>query len=88
MKNQSRTIEVKTLLNDIEFAEFQNECAVADVKHSPLIRNLLKGWLADRQTNHKRKSDATEWPGSYHRQAMLLPSRGTNYGSVQMRMLQ
>jgi hypothetical protein len=68
-----RNIEVKTLLNADEFIELQKECAAADVKHSPLIRDYLKRWTAEQK--HKRAQAQREWPGYGQNMAMSLPAR-------------
>lgn len=68
-----RTIEVKTLLNDGEFAELKQECKAADVKHGPLLRSLAKAWITEQKD--KRRNTKTEWPGQGMNQALFLPSR-------------
>ncbi|MDN4061166.1 hypothetical protein QPK31_23380 [Massilia sp. YIM B02769] len=68
-----RNIEVKTLFNADEFVELQQECAAADVKHSTLLRNLAKGWLADRKDT--RRNQHAERPTYGQNMAMLLPGR-------------
>lgn len=68
-----RNIEVKTLFNADEFIDLQQECAAADVKHSTLLRNLAKGWLADRKNN--RRHQQVERPTYGQNIAMLLPGR-------------
>jgi len=68
-----RNIEVKTLLNADEFVELQQECVAADVKHSTLLRNLAKGWLAERKDS--RQQQRMERPTYGQNMAMLLPSR-------------
>jgi hypothetical protein len=68
-----RNIEVKTLFNADEFIALQQECAAADVKHSTLLRNLAKGWLADRKDT--RRHQQVERPTYGQNMAMLLPGR-------------
>lgn len=68
-----RNIEVKTLLNADEFVELQQECNAADVKHSPLLRNLAKAWIAEQKD--KRRQRQAERPTYGQNMAMLLPSR-------------
>ncbi|WEF34889.1 hypothetical protein [Pseudoduganella chitinolytica] len=68
-----RNIEVKTLLNADEFVALQQECKAADVKHSTLLRNLAKSWLADRKD--KRQQRQAERPAYGQNLAMLLPTR-------------
>jgi len=79
-----RNIEVKALFNADEFVELQQECAAADVKHSTLLRNLAKGWLAEQKDTRRRQH--TERPGAGQNMAMLLPGR-PNFGARgQLRM--
>jgi hypothetical protein len=73
-----RTIVVKTLLNPDEFVALREECEAADVTHSKLLRDLAKGWLAER--NSRRRSVGVEWPSAGQNLSMLLPGR-TNYGA-------
>jgi hypothetical protein len=68
-----RNIEVKTLLNADEFVELEKECKAADVTRSKLLRDLAKGWLADRKDSHQRRQ--MERPGYGQNMAMLLPGR-------------
>lgn len=68
-----RNIEVKTLLNADEFIDLKAECEAADVKHSTLLRNLAKSWLADRKD--RRAQQRLERPAYGQNMAMLLPSR-------------
>ena len=83
-KNHPHTICVKTLLNPDEFVEFDRECAAADVKHSPLLRDLAKSWLAERKAT--RAQQQMEWPSPGQNVAMLLPGR-PNFGARgQLRM--
>lgn len=68
-----RTIVVKTLFNADEFVQFSNQCEADDIPQSKKLRDLAKGWLAERnrtaaQHNQKR-------PGRGQVMAMLLPSR-------------
>lgn len=69
----TRNIEVKALFNADEFVALKAECEAADVKHSTLLRNLAKGWLADRKD--KRAQQRPERPAYGQNMAMLLPSR-------------
>lgn len=69
----ARNIEVKTLFNADEFIDLQQECRAADVKHSTLLRNLAKGWLAERKDT--RRQVQSERPGYGQNMAMLLPGR-------------
>ena len=78
-----RNIEVKTLLNADEFVELQQECAAADVKHSKLLRDLAKGWLADRKDS--RRQQQTERPAYGQNLAMSLPGRAAR-PMVRMRL--
>lgn len=68
-----RNIEVKTLFNVDEFLELQEECDAADVTRSKLLRDLAKGWLADRKDS--RRQEQRERPVYSQNMAMLLPSR-------------
>jgi hypothetical protein len=68
-----RDIEVKTLLNDAEFADLKNECKAAEEKHGPLLRKLAKAWIAEQKD--KRQRDRNERPAYGPNQALLLPSR-------------
>ncbi len=70
-----RNIEVKTLLNDAEFAELKQECEAADVKHSTLLRTLAKSWLAAQKDS--RRHQQTERQAYGQNMAMFLPSRNT-----------
>jgi hypothetical protein len=78
-----RNIEVKTLFNADEFIDLQQECAAADVKHSTLLRNLAKGWLADRKDT--RAQQRQERPVYGQNMAMLLPGRAAR-PQVRMRL--
>ena len=69
-----RVFEVKVLLNEDEFNEFDTECAQADVKHSPNLRRLAKDWIA-RQRNDRAARSRAEWPPAGQNMAMLLPGR-------------
>jgi hypothetical protein len=71
----ARNIEVKALFNADEFIELERECAAADVTRSKLLRDLAKGWLADRKDSRQPRQQ--ERPGYGQNMAMLLPSRTT-----------
>ena len=68
-----RDIEVKTLLNEGEFADLKQECKAAEEKHGPLLRKLAKAWIAEQKD--KRQRAQVERPGYGPNQALLLPSR-------------
>ncbi|WUR15683.1 hypothetical protein E7V67_011445 [[Empedobacter] haloabium] len=68
-----RDITVKTLLNADEYLDFDQECAIADKKHSPLLRDLAKQWMAEQK--HKRQQRNMERPVYGQNMAMLLPTR-------------
>lgn len=68
-----RTIVVKTLLNPDEFIEFSAQCEADDVPQSRKARDLIKGWLAER--NSKAQAQHHDRPGYGQNMAMLLPSR-------------
>lgn len=72
-----RTIVVKTLLNTDEFLAFSSECEAADIPQSKLLRDLAKGWVAER--NCRRRPQPVEYPGAGQHMTMLLPGRA-NYG--------
>ena len=64
-----RNIEVKTLLNADEFVDLERECKAADVTRSKLLRDLAKGWMADRKDSRRqhqaeRPAMARTWPCS------------------------
>lgn len=73
-----RKITVKMLLSVDEYVEFNAACDVADTKHSPQLRRLVKGWIA--QPKNKRGSIEKEGPAMGHPMAMSLPGR-INYGA-------
>jgi len=78
-----RIIPVKTLLGPDEFLEFEKECAEADVKHSPLLRNLALGWMAERKNN--RRSTNSELPACGHNMSISYSGRShgqVNYGAT------
>jgi hypothetical protein len=68
-----RTIVVKTLFNADEFVAFSAECQADDVPQSKKLRDLAKGWLADR--NGKAQQRQQKRPGRGQVMAMVLPSR-------------
>lgn len=72
MKNP-RTIVVKTLLNPDEFLEFSEQCQAEDVPQSKKLRDLARGWLAER--NGKARQQRQEWSAHGQVPAMLLPGR-------------
>lgn len=79
-----RTIVVKTLLNADEFLALSEECKTADVPQSKLLRDLAKGWLAERKATRDQRQP--ERSGAGQNMAMLLPGRA-NYGARgQLRM--
>lgn len=78
-----RNIEVKTLLNADEFIALSTECEAAEIKHSKLLRDLAKNWLAER--NGRRRTDRMERPAAGQNMAMSLPGRA-NYGVRGLRM--
>lgn len=68
-----RNIEVKTLLNADEFVDLERECKEADVTRSKLLRDLAKGWLADRKdSRQQRQAERTAYNQNM---AVFLPSR-------------
>lgn len=69
----ARNIEVKALFNADEFVELQQECEAADVTRSKLLRDLAKGWLAERKDKRSRRAE--ERPAYGQNMAMLLPTR-------------
>lgn len=69
----ARNIEVKALFNADEFIELERECAAADVTRSKLLRDLAKGWLADRKDSRQHRQ--MERPTYGQNMAMLLPGR-------------
>ena len=69
----SRNIEVKALFNADEFVELKDECKAADIARSALLRDLAKGWLADRKDSRQQRQ--MERTGYGQNQAMFLPSR-------------
>jgi hypothetical protein len=73
-----RDIVVKTLLNADEFVEFSIHCQAEDVPQLFALRDLMKGWLAER--NGSRRQLPGERPGPGQNMAMLLPGRA-NYGA-------
>lgn len=85
MKN-TRDIPVKALFSADEFLELQKECAAADVKHSPLLRNLALGWMTERKDSRRHAN--MELPACGHALSMSLPNRASanvNYGATHMR---
>ena len=68
-----RNIEVKTLLNADEFVDLERECKAADVTRSKLLRDLAKGWMADRKDSRQQRQ--VERTGYGQNTAMFLPSR-------------
>lgn len=70
-----RTIVVKTLFNADEFVAFSAQCQADDVPQSKKLRDLAKGWLADR--NRKARPRAGKRTGDGQNLAMFLPSRVT-----------
>jgi hypothetical protein len=68
-----RTIVVKTLLNPDEFVAFSAQCEADDVPQSRKARDLIRGWLAER--NGKAQHQHQERPGYGQNLAVLLPSR-------------
>lgn len=70
-----RTIVVKTLFNPDEFVAFSNQCQAEDVPQSKKLRDLARGWLAER--NSKALRPAQKRPGRGQVMAMLLPSRAS-----------
>lgn len=80
MKNQARTIVVKTLLNADEFLDFDAACKESDITHSKALRDM-----ANRFANDRRRPKRSEWPVHGHNLAMFLPGR-VNYGVATMHM--
>lgn len=71
MKNSNtRHIEVKTLLNSDEYVAFATACG-KDVKHSPLIRGLIRDWLHRNQAGRKK-----EWPAAGQHRPRFPGRRG------------
>ena len=68
-----RTIVVKTLFNADEFVEFSNQCKADDVPQSKKLRDLARGWLAER--NGTAQQQRQKRPGRGQVLAMVLPSR-------------
>lgn len=68
-----RTIVVKTLFNADEFVAFSNQCVADDVPQSKKLRDLARGWLAER--NRTAVQHVQKRPGRGHVMAMVLPSR-------------
>ncbi|WBS00241.1 hypothetical protein OU994_18135 [Pseudoduganella sp. SL102] len=79
-----RNIEVKTLLNADEFLELEKECTAADVSRSKLLRDLAKGWMAERKGSRSRPP--AERPGYGQNMAMLLPGRAVARPRMHMRL--
>lgn len=78
-----RIIPVKFLLSADEFLEFEKECAAADVKHSPLSRDLALGWMAEQKNS--RRSTNSELPACGHNMATSYVGRShgqVNYGAT------
>lgn len=71
--NHPRTIVVKALFNPDEFVAFSNQCQVDDVPQSKKLRDLARGWLAER--NRTAVQHGHQRPGRGHVMAMVLPSR-------------
>ena len=69
-----RTIVVKALFNADEFVEFSTQCKADDVPHSKKLRDLARGWIAER--NRTAVQQHPKRPGRGHVMAMVLPSRG------------
>lgn len=68
-----RTIVVKALFNADEFVAFQAQCKADDVPQSKKLRDLARGWLAER--NRTAVQQQPKRPGRGHVMAMVLPSR-------------
>jgi hypothetical protein len=68
-----RTIVVKTLFNADEFVAFSAQCQADDVPQSKKLRDLARGWLAER--NGKAQQQRQKRPGRGQVMAMVLPSR-------------
>lgn len=68
-----RTIVVKTLFNADEFVAFSAQCKADDVPQSKKLRDLARGWLAER--NRTAVQQQPKRPGRGHVMAMVLPSR-------------
>jgi len=79
-----RDIVVKTLLNADEFVQFSAECQAEDIPQSKKLRDLMKGWLAER--NGSRRPQQGERPGAGQNMAMLLPGRANYAARSHLRM--
>lgn len=79
-----RNIEVKALFDADEFIELKTECDAADVSRSKLLRDLAKGWLAERKD--KRSHPQPERPAYGQNMAMLLPGRAVARPRMHMRL--
>lgn len=73
-----RVIEVKSLFSADEFLELKKECEAADVKRSPLLRDLALNWMAERKDS--RQSHSKELPACGHNKAMSYAGR--SHGQV------
>ena len=71
-----RTIVVKTLMNPDEFLAFEKTCKTSDVSHSRVLRDLANRFVANRNTNCRRRHGRSERPSAAHNLAMILPARG------------
>ena len=86
MKN-TRDLHVKALFSAEELTELKKECKSADVKRSPLLRDLALSWMAERKNS--RMSANRELPGCGHNLPMSFSGRGHSHpghgGAHQMR---
>lgn len=83
MKQESRTIVVKTLLRPAEFLAFEAACISADVPQSKCLRDLANDFT--RCTNDRRDSFRRERPSHVHRKPISLPSKPRPPSSFRLR---
>lgn len=81
MKQESRTIVVKTLLRPSEFLAFEAACIEQDIPQSKCLRDLAN----DFTTNFRRDGYRRESPIHVHKRHISCPSKPRTPSSFRLR---